>query len=237
MTSNLWLSFAAVSVTACSLPPDVANSHEHIAVVDRYDREYTWPTPESCNVYLDQRITDQEARLVEYEAEQEGAAMSVVYSLDAAAKHPLRLDVYSGPELTLSAELDPEHLVMRDRYGAVALEVDGYGRSEAETTVRSYAKIDQAAQLALTRCALPLRGELGPIPPFLRNLDLSGRLGEQPDVSQGSSDAPKIVNWDGPVSLLGALLLQAACTRSDGWKCPCLEWQHLVHVEGWCGGS
>lgn len=235
MTSPRYLVCAVIPTAACAVPPlDVGNDEEGVAVVDRYEREFEWTSPDSCRIYLDQRVTDQEARLVEYAAELDGEPLSVVYWFDEAAPRPVRVDVIAAAGPTLSAELDAEQLVVRGPDGEIALEVTGYGRGPADTAVDAIAPLDEASLLALARCALPLRVELGPVPPFLRNLDVPGRLGEDPDVSEGSSEAPPILDWDGPVSVLGALLLQAACTRTDGWACPCLEWSELTHVEGWC---
>jgi hypothetical protein len=221
---------------ACAAPSlDIGNDEEGVAVVDRYDREYEWTAPDACRIYLDQRVTDQDARIVEYAAELDGEPLSVVYWFDEAALLPVRVDVIARAGRTLSAELDAEHLVVRGADGEIALEVTGYGRGPAETVIDAVAPLDEDSLLALSQCALPLRTELGPVPPFLHNLDVPGRLGDDPDVSQGSSEAPPILDWDGPVSVLGALLLQAACTQSDGWACPCLEWSELTRVEGWCG--
>lgn len=234
MSSLRLIACVVASSAACAAPLDVGSDEEGVAVVDRYEREFAWSSPDACRVYLDQRVTDQDARVVEYAAELDGEPVSIVYRLDEAAPRPVRVDVFAAAGPTLSAELDADHLVVRGADGEVALAVDGYGRGPADTLVDAVAPIDEASLLAVARCALPLRAELGPVPPFLRNQDVPGRLGDAPDVSQGTSDPPPILAWDGPVSILGALLLQAACTQPDGWACPCLDWSDLARVEGWC---
>lgn len=233
MKTAVWLSLLPLTATACAIDP-IGSDEERVAVVDQYGREFRWDAPEACTVFLDRRITDQEARVVEYLARVDGAPASILYALHEGSELPVRVEVYAPGGAHLAIALDEERLVARGRDGEVALEVVGYAGGPDATEITVAAPIDEAALLALTACALPLRAELGPVPPFLRNQDVPGRLSDDPDVSQGSSDARPILPWSGRASILGALLLQAACTQPDGWACPCLAGSGLAEVDGWC---
>ena len=63
------LAIALVLYAGCAGDPsDVVGGPQKIAVVDTYEKDFAFETPVPCKLLLHRRITDDEARYVEYDA-------------------------------------------------------------------------------------------------------------------------------------------------------------------------
>ena len=234
-TPKLTAALALAALTpGCATDDDVASSDQRYSVVDSYDQEFGWDTP-PCAVYLDTRTTDEEARVVEYVAELAGQRLALVYRLVAEEPLPMRAEVFDhdGQRL-VGAAFDATDLTIDGSDGS-RLEVRGFTGFESETQVSGSLTVRSSEAVALLGCALPVRPTLGAVPAFLHNRD-GGRLPDEPDVGQGSEDRPPLVTWNGRTSILGGVLLLAACGNPWGWRCPCLAWSDPIagEVPGWC---
>lgn len=228
------------ALAGCSgLPGGIGSSAAHDAVAKRYDQEVQFDAPRACDLYLVQRTTDEEARVVEYDAQIGGRPISIVYSIVPDDPYPLQLGVYDASGTNTFDVVAADHaLEVRDVDGAVLRHVDGYDGAEGATAVSGSGQIDDADGLALLGCALADRSTLGDIAAFLRNLSSGGEVPGAPDVGQSSANsAPLLPDWKGNTSLLGAFWLMSGCLDASGWRCGC--WQSMNDkvigpVPGWC---
>jgi hypothetical protein len=230
----------------CAVDP-VGRQGSKIAVVDSYERDYSWTDPVPCELFLHRRVIDEEARFVEYDARIDGMEISAIYSIDAKAARPVIVEVYRGSpgsaQQSLHVEAAGHDLEVISDAGLMMV-VSGYDGPSDSTTIQPRSVIDDREGLTLLACALPVRTELGPVPQFLLNRSSGGRDPENPDVSQSSSNEAPILNWTGAVSIAGAYLLEGACLlhgsqEKAGWDCPCLTGFESIAgpVNGWCGAS
>lgn len=241
MTSipTLMLCCGLAAPTACVAldRPDAHSQADPIAVVEVYERHFRWTDPVPCEVFLHRRITDESARIVEYDARIGEREYSILYSVRSEDSHPLRVDVFEvtgGEGFSLEANEDTVRRLGLD--GSLELEVFGYGAGRQHTNVRVVVESDADAARALLGCALPLRGELGAVPQFLRNRGAGGQVPGAPDIVALPGDAPPILEWRGALSFAGVFLREAACTTAGGWSCPCFRWHDPIAgtVDGWC---
>jgi len=211
----------------------VAQNHNKVAVVDEYERRFTFSEPTPCDLFLHRRITDEAARIVEYDAKMATGERSLVYSIVKDDPLPLKAALYHGNKETFRVEL-ADHALRVDADGSPVLSVTGYDLDAFATAAHA---IDDDAGLALLACALPVHKELGAIPQFLLNRTSGGRDPNQPDVSQTSTSQQPILDWKGRVTLLGAYVLAGACLHTQDWQCPCLRYHDDIvgSVVGQCG--
>jgi hypothetical protein len=226
-----WLGFVA-----CSEDTSLGSGNSGVGVVDTYEREFSFATPLPCKLFLHRRVTDEKARVVEYDARVGNSERSVVYSIVANDAYPLRADVYDGMgvrKFTVEADDHDLQVQVGDR---TALVVTNYDGSAATTKTQLLAGIEDPDGLALLACALPIRTELGPVPAFLLNRASGGRDPNEPDLAHQSSDVQPILGWTGHVSILGAFKLEGACLEESGWQCPCLRGRDTLvgPTAGWC---
>jgi hypothetical protein len=241
-----------VQAAGCAADPGIAGESAPQGVSQKYERSFSWGSPAPCDVFLHRRIVDEEARVVEYDARIGGRELAAIYSIDPDASLPLAVAVVEarGAPILLAAADDHRLQVMAPD-GAMALEVADYDDpSSGASPVSGPAATDAADPdaLALLRCALPIRAELGYVPAFLLNRAVAGHVAGQPDIGQSSAETqPLLGSWDGQVTVLGAWVLQGMCLRIDGgaggagleWGCGCFELDDPIAgtVIGTCGGS
>lgn len=210
---------------------------DSIAVTEEYEQRFVWSEPVPCDVFLHRRMTDESARIVEYDARIGDREYSIMYSIQESDDLPLRVDLVgvNNDEL-FSLVADEETVRVLDEHGEVAFEVQGYAGPRGQTEVRDSGSIDAAGGLQLLACALPVRAQLGSVPAFLQNRASGGQLPSDPDVvAQPDATAP-IIDWQSKLAFLGVYLLGAACTQPGGWDCACFEWDDQLagKVTGWC---
>ena len=204
---------------------DIGSSAAHDAVVDRYDKEVQFADPRACDIFLEQRATDENARTVEYDARVGTRPLAIVYSIVATDPLPLQLSLFgAGGTSLLSVRAGDHALEVFDGDGQLVRSVDQYDGPQTQTMVDGAARIADGDALTLLGCAVAGRAALGSVPAFLRNLASGGSVPGQTDVGQTSSNAPPILaDWKGNVSLLGAFWLVSACLDADGWHCGCAQ--------------
>jgi hypothetical protein len=234
------LACTSLALLSGCLEYDVESTPYSVAVVDEYEQPFHWDEPRPCDIFLHERVTDEESRFVEHHARVGDRELAILYSIaDPSEPHPLRVDVYElSGEQRLAITADDVNLVVRDALGDASYEVAEYDEAPPVTGIEAAGRpVNDPDALHLLGCALPLRAELGAVPAFLRNRATGGRLPEDPDVVEDSETSPPILEWNGEVTILGSLLLQAACVRADTWKCPCMSWHDNIAgtVPGWCG--
>lgn len=229
-----------LAATGCiDLGSDVEMHTDGVTAKDGYEREFRWESPRPCEVFLHERITDEELRLVQYTLRIHGEEYGLLYQIDDGAELPIRATAFSltGTD-ALIVEANDHDLAVYDATGALVYEVHGYDQQDAGLTrVVQHRALAHTNAVEVIGCALPARDELGAVPAFLRNLGAGGRLPGS-DVVALPEEAPQILEWDSELSILGALVLQSACTTST-WACPCLRWEepYTGPVSGWCGRS
>jgi hypothetical protein len=226
------------SLSACT-DLDPTETPNPIAVVDEYEQRFQWDAPRECDILVHRRITDEDARSVEYHARVGQREMAALYSIgDPDSEYPVRVAVFDlAGRQPLGVTANDRDLLILGADGEPSVEVRHYDDTAAVSRVeRIGPPIKDGYALHLLGCALPLRVEMGAVPAFLRNRASGGRLPEDPDVVADPETSPAILDWQGQGTILGALLLQASCTQPDNWKCPCLSWNDAIagSVPGWC---
>jgi hypothetical protein len=224
----------------------IGSKGQGTTVLDVYERQYDFVKPAHCNAFIHQRAVDEESHFVEYEARIGGQERSLVYTLLPDEARPLRASVYIVSEgsarLSFAIEIGPDEVMVKNGEQQPVLTVSRFAGPRAATGTVGSGEIDDAAGLELLGCTLPIRTELGAVPAFLLNRGTGGRDPARPEVSRGSANAPPLLTWTSPLSLLGAYTLASACLhlgneRHRGWDCPCLTDQHdrlVGPIEGWC---
>src|SRR5262249_29780847 len=154
----------------------VAHAPMGVAVVDRYDRWVEFDQPVHCKIFLRQRVTDEMARVVEYD----GDDFALVYSIAAGQTFPLVAQAYRGgpgaAKLAVQVEANDHDLRVLGPDGDERLRVYQYAADAATTHVEvTGPAIDDVEALEHLACALPARAELGPVPQFLLNRATGGR--------------------------------------------------------------
>lgn len=230
ITALLILSSCTESVS------DIDTQSDGVAAKDRYERAFRWSSPRPCDIFLHERITDEQLRLVQYTLQLDGEEYVLLYELDEDEALPIRVTAFSitGSD-ALIVEASDEALAVYDAAGELIYEVLGYDAQDPRLTrVLQHRELPRTKALEVMSCALPARAELGAVPAFLRNLGAGGRLPGS-DVVAMPENAPPILDWNSELSILGSLVLQSACTTST-WACPCLRWEepYTGPVSGWC---
>lgn len=233
------LVFALVAVGCSGAPGIVGMVSSHDSVVKLYAQDVQFDAPRACDVYLERRITDENARTVEYDAKINGHEASVVYSIVATDPYPLQVALYDATGMnTLTIGIADHTIEVLDGAANVVRVIDAYDGAQEDTTVRDSGQLDDSDGLTLLGCALADRKALGDVPAFLRNLASGGQVPGQPDVGQSSENAPPVLpDWKGGVSLLGAFWLASGCLGAEGWQCGCWQTMHdpvIGPVAGWC---
>lgn len=238
MKRSLAMIFTA-TLAGCGLDTSGIHDQDHgVLIVDTYAREFVWDAPAPCTVFLHRRVTDQRSYLVEYDARVGSRELSVLFSVDPESGLPLVARVFdAGGTLLLAIEADDHALRVHDRDQVEVVAVDGYAAAKSDTLVQVNGLLEDDDALALLRCALPLRDELGAIPPFLLNREAGGRLPGDPDISSSPTEQePLLADWDGELTLLGSFTRASLCLQRDGWDCPCFQLDHPAagEIDGWC---
>lgn len=205
--------------------------------LDRYDREFSFAVPVPCRIFVKQREIDERAYRVRHVvAVADGRELEIMYTLSPEDSLPVQVRVGGGDGRTLLwVQLGAHDLEsgVGDAAG-VALRVSGYDGPAHETRSEGGLQDVDAAALAAFRCGLAFRPELGSIAAFLHNRP-GGRV--DPGGPSSHTSSPRaLVPWVSRVTILGALLLTAACVEPAGWRCPCLDLVDAVAgaVQGWC---
>jgi len=230
-----WICAAA---GACAADDGVTHNRFGVAVVDHYDRTFIFAQPMPCKIFLRQRVTDEDARTVEYD----GDDFALLYSIAANRPYPLVAQAFRGgigaAKLAVQIEANDHDLRVLGPDGDVRIVVHDYAGDAAATGIELSGppNLDLAA-IAHLACALPARTELGPVPQFLLNRSTGGRDPMNPDVSHQSTSPQPILDWKGTVTLIGAYVLGGVCLRESNWACPCLNdfaTDVSGSLRGWC---
>jgi hypothetical protein len=229
----------AAALCGCELDTFGIQGQDHgVVIVDTYNREFSWSDPSPCTVFLHRRVTDQKSHLVEYDVRMGTRELSVLFTVDPGSNLPLAARVFDGSGgMLVTIEADDHDLRVHDRDRSDVVAVAGYPGTAADTSIEVNGTLEDDDALALLRCALPLRDELGAIPPFLLNREEGGRLPGDPDISSTPTEQdPVLTEWDADLTLLGAFTRASVCLQQDGWACPCFHVEHPAagEVQGWC---
>ena len=174
---------AALCAGCAGSTDPIGSMAAHDAVVDVYHKEVQFSAPRACDIHLEQRVVDEKARTVEYDAHVGGNARSIVYSVVAGDAYPLQVALFDEKGGNTFSVLASDHaLRVVDPAGNALITVDGYDGDQAHTTIAGLGSIDDADGLSLLGCALDDRTSLGSVPAFLRNLSSGGQVPGQPDV-------------------------------------------------------
>jgi hypothetical protein len=234
---NRWLSLALVLIAvlawSCGGPPaagdSVASSTSNDVAVDEYQASFAFDAPETCDIFVVRRLVATQSHAVEYDVRVRGRDLAIFYQLTPGAPLPIRASVTTAANVPiLDMLLSDSTLSVRGATGEEALRVEGYLGPPASPVAGSApmggAPPDIQAALEGLACLLPAQTELGFVPAMFLNRAGGAHAG---DVSGQAADAPSLVAWQAPVTLLAALWgsaasLSVASDGSLGWspRCP-----------------
>lgn len=213
-------------VTACgggsAADDSIGSSSSNDVAIDSYGKTFLFDVPEPCELYVVRRAAALDAHIVEYDLRADGLSLAVVYKMLPGDPLPVEADVTSdvGAPI-LSLRMSDTALSVRDARGIEALGVSGYLGGNARVALGAGnlgGGTAVATGLRALACLLPAQTALGFVPDMFMNRAGGLRTGD--GVSGRSADAPKLVDWNAPVTLLGALWIAAkgVVASADGTR-------------------